>query len=84
MRTILFLLVFLPLAGALFHILAGRHVSRRVVEIVACSSVAGSFFMALSALLALKQGPLRVIFLRWFEAGISMLRWMSTTILCLR
>ncbi|NSW86859.1 MAG: NADH-quinone oxidoreductase subunit L [Syntrophobacteraceae bacterium] len=69
MRTILFLLVFLPLAGALFHILAGRHVSRRVVEIVACSSVAGSFFMALSALLALKQGPLRVIFLRWFEAG---------------
>ncbi len=49
MKTVLFLLLFFPLAGGLFLAVAGRYVPRRLAEGIACLSVLGSLLMALVA-----------------------------------
>ncbi len=43
-------IVALPLAGALVNIIVGWKLPRRLVELIACASVAGSFVFALKAL----------------------------------
>ena len=49
MKTALELIILLPLLGAIFNILLGRTLSRRVVEGVACAVIWGSFIAALFA-----------------------------------
>ncbi len=49
MKTALELIILLPLLGAIFNILLGRVLSRRVVESIACAVIWGSFVAALFA-----------------------------------
>ncbi len=49
MKTAITLILLLPLLGAIFNILLGRRLSRRLVEGVACSVVWGSFVSAVIA-----------------------------------
>lgn len=49
MKTALIFIILLPLLGAVFNILLGRTISRRAVEVIACSVIWGSFIAALSA-----------------------------------
>ncbi|HWM88008.1 MAG TPA: NADH-quinone oxidoreductase subunit L [Kofleriaceae bacterium] len=55
----------LPLAGAAFNLLAGRHFSRAMVHMVAVLSVAGAFASALY----LVAGPLWQQYQAWSAAG---------------
>ncbi len=69
MRTILLLLLLFPLLGGLHHVLLGRRVSRRQVEIVACASIMASFAMAAIALLMAWRQSHRVVFFHWFTVA---------------
>jgi NADH-quinone oxidoreductase subunit L len=66
LKSILLLILFPPLLGALFHMLLGRHCSRRTVEVVACGSVVTSFVMALAGLLNAGQQSFTIVFFQWF------------------
>ena len=69
MDTVLFLLLFSPLAGALTLALFGRYFSRRAVETIACTSVLSACLLALTGMLMF-SGKAHVITLgSWFSAG---------------
>jgi NADH-quinone oxidoreductase subunit L len=48
-KTALIFIILLPLLGTVFNILLGRMISRRAVEVIACSVIWGSFVAALFA-----------------------------------
>ncbi len=68
-KAVLFFILLCPLIGAAFHALLGRRVPRRVVEIVACSTIGVSFLLALGALLNAGGATFYVKFFTWFSAG---------------
>ncbi len=67
MKTALELIILLPLLGAIFNILLGRMVSRRVVEGAACAVIWGSFIAAMSAA-AVYSGPFVVEVGSWLSS----------------
>ena len=69
MKTVLFFILFFPLAGAVFHALPGRYVPRKVVEITACASIFASFLMAVTALVMTGGQPQTITLLGWIKAG---------------
>ncbi len=69
MKAILALILALPLAGAVFHALFGRLVPRRLVELIACGTVIGSFLAAASGFFLSEGKAHTFTFVRWFEAG---------------
>ncbi len=69
MKPVLFLLLSFPLLGALLVSLIGRHLSRRAVETIACTAVAASFILALTAFLLSGQKAYSLTLARWFAAG---------------
>ncbi|MGD0624969.1 MAG: NADH-quinone oxidoreductase subunit L [Thermodesulfobacteriota bacterium] len=69
MKTVLFLLVFLPFLGALSLAVIGRHLPRRVGEMIACLAVLGSFVMAIIAFVSAGQKSQTVTLLPWFGVG---------------
>jgi NADH-quinone oxidoreductase subunit L len=69
MKTVLFLLVFLPFLGALSLAVIGRSLPRRVVETIACLDVLGSFGMAIIAFVSAGQKSQTVTLLPWFGVG---------------
>jgi NADH-quinone oxidoreductase subunit L len=56
--------------GAIILALAGRRLSRRAVEIIACTAVAASFVMALTAFLLSGQKTHSLTLAKWFAAGL--------------
>ncbi len=69
MDTVLFLLLTFPLMGALTLALTGRGLSRRSVEILACTSVLSSWVLALTAFLMYDGKAFSVTLCHWFSAG---------------
>ena len=69
MKPVLFLLISLPLLGALILALIGRFLSRRSVETIACTSVAAAFVLALTAFLLSGQKAHSLTLAQWFTAG---------------
>lgn len=87
MRLSVELIILLPLAGALLNALCGRIMSRRAVEIVACSVVWGSFAAALTSF-ASYRAPLSLEIASWladfdFTAPISLYLDPLSLALCL-
>jgi NADH-quinone oxidoreductase subunit L len=75
MKTSLALILLLPLLGAAINALVGRMLPRRVVELLACGAVWGSFAATLAAAAAY-QGPVTLEFVSWlsdfdFQAPIA-------------
>lgn len=69
MEANLSLILALPFAGALIQALLGRFLARRLVEVLACLAVIGSFLAAVSALPG-ALGETRVFTLfPWFSVG---------------
>jgi NADH-quinone oxidoreductase subunit L len=64
METYIALMLLLPLAGATLIALFGRNLPRRLVEVVACATVWGSFVCAVLTA-SLYQGPVKVLLARW-------------------
>ncbi|MGB3224795.1 MAG: NADH-quinone oxidoreductase subunit L [Desulforhopalus sp.] len=68
MKVALIFIILLPLLGAVFNILLGRIISRRAVEVIACSVIWGSFVAALSAAgiysgsIVIEAGPWLMLF----------------------
>lgn len=58
-----------PFSGALILALAGRHLSRRAVETIACSAVTASFALALTAFFLSGQTAHILTLAGWFAAG---------------
>jgi NADH-quinone oxidoreductase subunit L len=78
MKAYLFLALFLPFLGALILALAGRHLPRRGVEALACSTILISFLTSLLALISSEPKAQTVILLPWiytegFSAPMSVL-----------
>jgi len=69
MRTILFLLIFLPFLSALLLAVIGRRLPRRMVETIACLAVLGSLAMAIIAFASSSQKGQVVTLLPWFAVG---------------
>ncbi len=69
MDTVLLLLVFSPLWGAVFLAAAGTRLPRRWVEIIACLAVVVSLAMAILAVTSAGQKTYRATFFTWFAAG---------------
>jgi len=67
MTTYLSLMLLLPLLGGVFSALFGRMVPRRLVEVMACAAVWGSFVCAGLAALAYRA-PEKVILAQWLTA----------------
>jgi NADH-quinone oxidoreductase subunit L len=63
------LALILPLLGFVFHVAAGRYVSRGTVETVACAAVLGSLIAACLALAAGWGQAGSVTLFPWFRAG---------------
>ena len=55
--------------GALVLALTGRSLSRRSVEILACTSILASWILALTAFLAFGGKALNITLCRWFSVG---------------
>jgi NADH-quinone oxidoreductase subunit L len=68
-KPVLFLLISFPLLGALILALAGRHLSRRAVETIACTAVTASFALALTAFFLSGQNTHSLTLAHWFAAG---------------
>jgi len=68
-KTILLLLLLLPLGGALINALLGRRLPRRAVERVACAAVLGAVVAAACALILAGGRAHDLIFLQWFRVG---------------
>ena len=69
MKTVLLLLLVLPLGGALINALLGRSLPRRAVEGVACAAVLGAMVAAACALILAGGRAHDFIFLQWFRVG---------------
>lgn len=69
MKAVLFLLLSFPLLGAAMLALVGRNLSRRMVEIIACTTVSASFVLALTAFFMSGQEASNLTLARWFGAG---------------
>jgi len=67
MKLYLSLILLLPLLGGVVNALAGRLLSRRVVEALACIVVWGSFGSALLAYFGYR-GPVKVVLFTWLAA----------------
>ena len=65
MKTILILLLLLPLLGSLINALGGRYMSRRLIAGVACSAMLGAFLLAVIGFLSLWQQTYRAVLLDW-------------------
>jgi NADH-quinone oxidoreductase subunit L len=68
-KPVLFLLISFPLLGALILALIGRHLSRRAVEIIACTTVSASFVLSLTAFLLCGHTAHGLTLAQWFAAG---------------
>jgi NADH-quinone oxidoreductase subunit L len=68
-KTILLLLLLLPLGGALINALLGRRLPRQAVEGVACAAVLGAMVAAACALILAGGRAHDLIFLQWFRVG---------------
>lgn len=66
MKTILLLLLLFPLLGAVSHALLGCRLPRRLVEVVACSSILASLSMAILAILCADGQAHSFTFFTWF------------------
>ncbi|HEY5975778.1 MAG TPA: proton-conducting transporter membrane subunit, partial [Geobacteraceae bacterium] len=66
MKTSLALILLLPLLGATVNALLWRRLPRRLVELLACGAVWGSFVAALAAA-ASYRGPVTVEFVSWLS-----------------
>lgn len=69
MKTVLLLLLVLPLGGALINALLGRSLPRRAVEGVACAAVLGAMVAAACALILAGGRAHDLSFLQWFRVG---------------
>ncbi len=69
MKTVLLLLLILPLGGALINALLGRRLPRRAVEAVACAAVLGALVCAAVALALAADRAHDLIFSQWFRVG---------------
>jgi NADH-quinone oxidoreductase subunit L len=67
MTTYLSLMLLLPLLGGAVNALFGRILPRRLVELIACAAVWGSFVCAALAALAYRA-PEKVVLARWLSA----------------
>jgi len=68
-KTVLLLLLVLPLGGALINALLGRSLPRRAVEGVACAAVLGAMVAAACALILAGGRAHDLSFLQWFRVG---------------
>ena len=69
MKTVLLLLLVLPLGGALINALLGRRLPRRAVEAVACAAVLGAMVCAAVALALAADRAHDLTFFEWFRVG---------------
>ncbi|MGO9622662.1 MAG: NADH-quinone oxidoreductase subunit L [Desulfobaccales bacterium] len=69
MKTVLLLLLILPLGGALINALLGRRLPRRAVEAVACAAVLGALVCAAVALALAADRAHDLTFFQWFRVG---------------
>ncbi|MFZ5450692.1 MAG: NADH-quinone oxidoreductase subunit L [Thermodesulfobacteriota bacterium] len=69
MKILLSLLLFLPLAGAVFNALLGRILPRRVVETVACVAILGSLAAAVAVFARAWQSTYYYLLLPWVQTG---------------
>ncbi len=69
MKTALFYTLFFPFAGAFFLALAGSRIPRKVVEIIACSTIGASFLLTFSAWLISGGKPQTITLYEWIRAG---------------
>ena len=69
MKTYLLFLIFLPFLGAFIQAVAGRGLSRRAVETIACVSVLGSLLMAIFAFFSLEPKSQPIILFNWIAVG---------------
>ena len=69
MKPVLFLLLSFPLLGAATLALVGRKLSRRMVELIACTTVSAAFVLALTAFILSGQDAYSLTLARWFGAG---------------
>jgi NADH-quinone oxidoreductase subunit L len=68
-KTVLLLLLVLPLGGALINALLGRRLPRRAVEAVACAAVLGAMVCAAVALALAADRAHDLTFFEWFRVG---------------
>jgi NADH-quinone oxidoreductase subunit L len=68
-KTVLLLLLVLPLGGALINALWGRRLPRRAVEAVACAAVLGALVCAAMALALAADRAHDLTFFQWFRVG---------------
>jgi NADH-quinone oxidoreductase subunit L len=69
LKAILFLLILLPLFGALLNAVFGRRLPRRAVEIIACTALLSSLCTAAAAFIAAGGKTHDVALFQWFAAG---------------
>jgi NADH-quinone oxidoreductase subunit L len=69
MKTYLLGIIFLPFLGAFILAAAGRNLSRKTVETIACASVLGSFLMATCAFFSPGPKTQMVPLFSWIHAG---------------
>jgi NADH-quinone oxidoreductase subunit L len=69
MKTILFLLLLFPFAGALILAVTGRYLPRRVAEWIACAGVLGALLMAILAFGAAGGKRYLLTLFEWIEVG---------------
>jgi len=68
MKLVIAAILLLPLTGALFNVLGGLKLPRRVVEAVACLSVGAAFAASVYAFVGM-QGPVTAVYYDWLSAG---------------
>ena len=69
MKTILFLLIIFPLAGAIINGIFGRGLPRKLVEIVACVVLLCSLSMASTAIIRVGGNIFNFTLFQWFQVG---------------
>jgi NADH-quinone oxidoreductase subunit L len=68
-KTLVLLLLLLPLSGALINALGARRLPRRLVESVACAAVIGAFVVAAIGFATLWQQTFQAPLVEWIVAG---------------
>lgn len=69
MKAILFLLIIFPLMGAAINGVLGRHLPRRLAEVIACVALLCSLLMAATAMIRLGGETYNFALFHWFAAG---------------
>ena len=69
MKTVLFLLLFFPVAGGFILAVIGRYLPRRVAEWIACASVLGSLLMAALAFGSAGEKRYLLTLFDWIQVG---------------